>query len=284
MGAHAPIAAMSDATHRVLRWRLAVPPEKGGWVWWIGPLLIGGASGGSPGGAFVLVAAGALLAFCFKQPVTLLTKQLRKTHGQRYLGPPLFWTLLYATALLWIATLLLRMGHGNILALGVMAVPVFAWHVVLVYQRRDRHQQVLDISAAFALALAGPAAYWAAGGGDLAKAMWIWALPAAQSTASIVHMFVRLHQRALHAVPSLDTRLEQGFLPMLVHTAGLGLAVFAWQTGLANGAVVLAMLIPAAEGAWSVYRPQVEHAPKRLGMRQLFVSSAAMLLLALGFL
>jgi len=284
MGVHSHLSIVSGATGSVFRWRLAVPSEKGGWVWWIGPLVVGAAAGGEPGGALLLVGAGALLAFCFKQPITLITRQFRKVPDRRTLGPPLFWAVLYATALAWIAMLLFRMGHPKIVLLGVLAVPVLGWHMALVYRGRDRHQQVLDISAAFALALIGPAAYWASGGGEPAKALWIWALTATQSMASIVHMFLRLKQRAMSATPPLGDRLDQGFLPVVVHAAGLALALFAWQTGVANIAVVLAMLIPAVEGTWSAYRPQVGHPPKRLGMRQLFVSSGAMLLLALGML
>jgi hypothetical protein len=278
----APATARRAFATRFLRWRLAVPPEKGGWVWWIGPLVVGAACAPAPGLALVLVSVAALAAFCFRQPVTLATRQLRKGRDKRDLAPPLFWVAAYGSVLIFLAFSLWSMGYGRILVLGLVALPVFAWHVVLVYRGRDRHQMLLDISAAMALALAGPAAYWAAGGSDPTMVRWVWALPAMQSTASIVHMFVRLKQRALSELPPLRARLTAGGAPMAVHAAGAALAVLAWLAGHAGFAVVFAMAIPGVEGAWSVAKPQIAHAPKRLGMRQLAVSSAAMMFLAVG--
>lgn len=282
----APRAAWSGAAPagagRLLRWRLAVPPEKGGWVWWIGPLAVGAFNAPGPGLALALVAAGALAAFCIRQPATLLIKEMRKAPGARRIAPSLFWASLYAAALALVAAGLAALDHAGVVALSLLALPVFAWHALLVYQRRQRRQMALDLSAAMALALTGPAAYWAGGGASLAAACWIWLLPGAQSAASIVHMFLRLEQRGLDAAPPLGARLRQGAVPMAAHAVGVLLAMSAWSAGYAGPAVALAMLIPAIEGGWSVLRPQVGFTPKRLGMRQLAVSGAAMALLLIG--
>jgi hypothetical protein len=266
---------------RFLRWRLAIPPEKGGWVWWIGPLLVGAFAARAFAPMLLAVAVGAFLAFCIRQPLTLATRQLRRRQEDG-LAPPLAWAAGYALLLALIAGLLWQAGHRGVVALGLLAFPVFLWHLVLVYLRRDRHQLALDLSAAAALALAGPAAYWIAGGDDPATAFWVWALSALQSGASIVHMFLRLDQRQLYMLPSWRTRLRTGTVPMLAHLAAFAAAVLAASLGNASMLVVLGLAIPAVEGAWSIARPPLRPTPKQLGVRQLAVSSAAMLLLALG--
>lgn len=274
-------ATSAPCSARFLRWRLAIPPEKGGWVWWIGPLLVGACAARAFTPMFLAVAVGAFLAFCIRQPLTLATRQLRRRQEDG-LAPPLAWAAGYALLLALIAVLLVQAGHGPVVALGLLALPVFLWYLLLVYLRRDRHQIVLDLSAATALALSGPAAYWTAGGTDPAIAFWVWALPALQSAASIVHMILRLDQRLFHQSPPWRARLRSGIAPMLAHLAALAAAMLAVLLGDASLLAVVALAIPAVEGAWSIARPPLRPTPKQLGMRQLAVSSAVMLLLALG--
>ena len=265
---------------RYLRWRLAIPPEKGGWVWWLGPLLVGALAAPRFTPEMLLVLLGGFAAFCLPQPLTLVTKHLRRGHGE--MRPALVWAALHAAALAGVASMLLRAGHGQVVALGLLAAPVFAWRLALVYHRHDRRQRTLDLAAAGALALTGPAAYLAGGGEHLITAVWIWCLPALQSAASIVHMFLRLEQRVLDTAPPLAARLSGGLGPMLAHLLALGMALAALAAGQVSAAAVFALALPAAEGAHAILRPQVGHTPKQLGMRQLAISTVAMLLLALG--
>jgi hypothetical protein len=69
---------------------------------------------------------------------------------------------------------------------------------------------------------------------------------------------------------------------MAAHLLALVLAAGLWRLGGAPAAVLPAMLLPLLEGGWAVLRPQVGHSPMRIGLRQLVVSAAAMLIMALG--
>lgn len=275
------LPAIRQDENAFCRWRLAVPPEKGGWIWWIGPLILGACAARNVNGMVLVVCAGAFAAFCIRQPLTLLARQLRRGQKDRRVAL-MGWAVVYGTVLAIVASLLWLRGHAPVVGLGLLAVPIFLWHLTLVYIGRDRHQRGLDLSAATALALAGPAAYWAAGGLDPSTAFWVWALPALQSCASIIHMFLRFEERMLHTLPPLRERLKRGRMAMIAHLLVLGAALAAYALGDVSALAVLALAIPAGEGVWSVVDPPTRPTPKELGLRQLFVSSAALFLLALG--
>lgn len=264
------------------RWRLAVPPEKGGWIWWVGPLVVGAMAAPAFSPSQCLVAVGACAGFCLRQPLTVLARQRRRGAARRDSRPALVWVALYSALLLGVATALVTVGHARVILLAGLALPVLAWHLRLTLGGDTRRHWALDLGAAGALALAAPAAYWAGGGSGIPQTLAVWALPAAQSSASIVHMFTRLDQRALRRLPALSERLKAGATPMAAHLLAFALAVGFWQIGGAGWVVLPAMLVPLLEGAWSVLRPQFGHSPMRIGLRQLAVSAAAMLLLSLG--
>lgn len=264
------------------RWRLAVPPEKGGWIWWIGPLAVGMLAAPELRWTQLPVVVGACAAFCILQPLTVLARQRRRGAPPGEARPALVWAALYGATLLAVALALIVSGQTRTVLLGVAALPVLAWHLRRVTTGPARRHGALDLIAAAALALAAPAAYWTGGGAGLFNALAVWALPATQSAASIVHMLTRLEHRVLRRPPTLSGRLAAGALPMAAHALALLLAAALWHTGAARPAAIAAMAIPATEGAWTVIRPQVGHSPMRIGLRQLAVSAAAMILIGIG--
>jgi len=263
-----------------MRWRYAVPPEKGGWIWWLGPLAVGAGAAGAVTPALPALLVGAFAAFCIRQPSVQLLKTIRRGRGDA--APLVFWTVAYSVVLLGSSAYLWSAGLHRVVLLGFAAMPVFAWHLGLVWKGRDRHHLASDLLAAAALSLTGPAAYYAGGGETHAAAFWVWALPASQTSSSIVHMFLRLEWRALRDSPTPAARLRQGMLPVSLHLGAFLLAVAACYGGRSGWPVAAALLIPLIEGGVSVARPQIRATPVRLGMRQLAVSGAAMLLLAAG--
>lgn len=280
MGA-ATFEANTSTRRRYLVWRVAVPPEKGGWVWWLGPLGVGALAAPELRPELLLVVLGGFCAFSLRQPLTLALKQLRRGKGD--FAPVLFWAGMYSVVLALVGAALLGMGYGGVVVLGLLGVPIFGWHLTLVYFGKERHQHLLDLAAAAALALTGPAAYLSCGGTNTQLALWIFVLSALQSCASVIHMFLRLEQRALRAMPPLRLRLRKGLLPVACHLSALAAAMLATHAGVASLLAVAAMSIPLVEGTGSVLHPPVRATPKEVGVRQLVLSVACLLLQGISF-
>ena len=267
----------------LFRKRFAIPPEKGGWIWWIGPLLIGVAAAGQLRPALLAVTLGAFAAFCVRQPLTLWIKSRRLASHAADRGAAMFWIAAYSVVCALVATLLIIDGNARVLLLAIPALPIFAWHFYLVAQANERRQMLRDVLASLALALTGTAAYWSCGGEANATAGLLWLLPGIHSSASVVHMFLRLEQRRWTDPGSLPLRLKLGLIPIAHHAANSAIAIFFYAEGRISIAGVIAFLLCLVEGAWSVSRPQVGHTPKQLGMRQLAVSTAFSFLMCASF-
>lgn len=259
---------------RYFRKRLAIPPEKGGWIWWIGPLVIGVAAAGQVRPALLAVVAGAFAAFCVRQPLTLLVKSYRLASGQGDRGPAGFWVAVYGAVCVLVVIALALDGNARVVELAIPAVPVFVWHFVLVALGSERRQMLRDVLAAMALALAGTAAYWSCGGDNAVTAALVWLLPGLHSSASVVHMFLRLEQRRWDDAGPLARRLRLGVGPFAHHAGNVLVVGACWVTGYVSIIGVAAFVLCLAEGAWAIVFPQVGHTPKQLGMRQLAVSTA----------
>jgi len=265
------------------RRRFAVPPEKGGWIWLAGPLAIGVAAAGALRPALAAVVVGALAAFCIRQPLTLSIKSYRSTTHAGDRQPAAFWVVAYGLACVLAALALAANGNVRVVALAVPAIPVFVWHFALVARGSERRQVLRDVLAAFALAMAGTAAYWSCGGDDDATAALVWLLPGLQSGASVVHMLLRLEQRRWEKAGPLTRRLRVGIGPAVYHSANVAIAALLYTGGYVSFATVAAFAVCLAEGLYAVFVPQVGHTPKRLGMRQLAVSVVFAGLLCTGW-
>jgi len=266
------------------RWRFAVPPEKGAWVWWIGPLIIGvGAARHIPVDFWILLTA-AFAGFMIKQPLTLVVKVLSGRRGAPDWGPGVAWSSAYTMVLVVVSALLAARGHARVLLTGIAGVPLFAWHLWLVSRGEERRQIVVDILAAGVLALTAPAAYLTCGGADPFTPWTLWLLTWLQSSASIVHAFLRLDQRRLKGLPSLDERWRSGIPATLHHIINVVVATALTAAGVAPRWTPLAFVIPLLDGIEGVARPPVGVKPGQIGMRQLAVTSAFVMMMLAAYL
>lgn len=278
-----PSSSQLDTTfRRMWRWYYAVPPEKGAWVWWIGPLIVGVGAARHLTPDLLLLIAAALAGFMIKQPLTLVVKVLSGRRGIPDRGPGIAWTLVYSVVLIVVSVALIAVGHARVLLTGVVGLPLFTWHLWLVAKGDERRQIVVDIAAAGVLALTAPAAYWTCGGGDATVPWVVWTLAWLQSSASIVHAFLRLQQRRLKGTPSRAERWRSGAPSLAHHILNSAIAAILAFAGYAPPLAPVAFVVPLADGIEGVARPPVGAKPGQIGMRQLVVTSlfAALLLAA----
>ena len=267
-------------------WRrhYALPAEHGSWIWLLGPLAMGIAAARRLTPDLVPLALAALAAFLLRQPATVAVKALSGRRAREDLKPALTWlagySLLGALGLGW----LLRAGHGQLLALALPGIPVFAWHLWLVGRRRERGQPGVEIVAAGTLALAAPAAYWTVGG-ESPRVGWIlWLLTWLQAAGSIVYIHMRLQQRGWDRLPSGRQRWRVGARALAYAgfnlLACLLLSGTGWAPSLAPWAFVLALV----ETLQGVVRPALGIPARAIGLRQLGSSALFLLLLGLAYL
>jgi hypothetical protein len=277
-----PTSAYKSFFARLKQWRFIIPPEKGGWVWWLGPFVVGLLAAGQmrPDAALVVIAA--FCGFCVRQPSAIVLKTLRRPHRREDLAPAATWVAIYAIVLAVVA-LALYLRQGNwVLVMGVPCAGILGLHLWLTWLGKERRQTLVDITAAGALALTGPAAYWSSGGEEYATALLAWLLPALQSTASIVHVLLKLDQRRLREAPPWINRWRNGTSALTLHAFNVAVAIGAIAWGAGNGYLAIAFLLTLADGLHAVAYPPVRKTPMAIGMRQLAVSAAAMFLIGLG--
>src|SRR3990172_3106031 len=273
----------ADRTPNIWRKQYALPAEHGSWIWWLGPLFIGLAAGGHPDLDAVLLFLAVLFAFLLRQPSTIIVKAISGRRPKADLVPALFWIIGYGLIAGLAVWALIASGHPQVVLLAIPGVPVFAWHLWLVSRRAERGQMGIELVGAGVLALAAPAGYWVAGGVSERVPWILWSMTWLQAAASIVFIYMRLEQRKLEAVPPVGERWRQGRRALMYHTfnlaAALGLTILGWAPGLVPVAFGL-MLADAVQG---VTRPPIGAKPSAIGLRQLGVSAAFMLLMALGY-
>ncbi|MBI5094724.1 MAG: YwiC-like family protein [Candidatus Hydrogenedentes bacterium] len=280
-----PSSSQLDSTfRRMWRWYYAVPPEKGAWVWWIGPMIVGIGAARHLTPELALLIGAALSGFMIKQPLTLVVKVMSGRRGSPDWGPGIAWTLIYTVVVSAFAAALAMAGHVRVLLTGAVGLPLFAWHLWLVSRGEERRQIVVDIAAAGVLALTAPAAYWTCGGADASVPWVVWVLTWLQSSASIVHAFLRLQQRKLKEAPSLSERWRSGVPSLLHHVLNVAVAIVLAVGGLAPALTAVAFIVPLADGIEGVMRPPVGVKPGRIGMRQLGVTSVFAGLMLIAYL
>ena len=272
------------SSHRIWKKHYALPAEHGAWIWWIGPLLIGAAAGGELRPLFVLLGLTALPAFLLRQPATIAVKALSGRRSRDELRPALIWSAIYAVLTAVGVALLVGAGQGRLLLLAIPGVLIFSWHLWLVSRRQERQRPGVEILGAGALALTAPAAYWVSGGGSDREAWLLWGLTWLQSAASIVNVHLRLEQRHLELMPEMASRLRMGRRSLIYNgfnqLASLALARAGWVPTLVPVAFGITVL-DALEG---ILRPAVGIRPRRIGVRQLLISSAFVLTMVIAYL
>jgi hypothetical protein len=267
----------------LIRKHYALPSEHGSWIWWIGPLIIGAAAGGSRYSHLPLLAAAVLAVFLLRQPTAILVKVVSGRRSRREQLPAVLWMILYSAAGVIFASALVTLGHGRILGLAIPGFIVFAWHLYLISRRAERGQLGIELVGAGVLSLAAPAAYWITGGPDDCLAWILWGMTWLQAAASIVNVYFRLEYRRSSEAPPLMQRWQRGARNLAYHLFNLAVAVvlstvnlLPWLFALGYGL----MLVDALEG---VLRPPVGERPTRIGVRQLISSFVFVVIAALSF-
>jgi hypothetical protein len=266
------------------RKRFAVPPEKGAWVWLLGPMAVGIAAAPVVSGDGLAVLLGSFAAYLLRQPATLAVKSMRRARSAGEMPAIAAWCLVYASIALCSAGWLLYRGHTWVLALAIPGGLLFTRHLWLVSCGDERHRIGMDIAAAGMLALTAPAWLLVHRPEAVAMALVLWFLLWIHASGSVVHMFLRLEQRRWTMAPVFRERMRRGVAPLAHHSVNVALACAAAAAGLAPWLAVAAFGVALAEGIAAVIDPPVGHTPRQLGMRQLAVSSASMALMALGYL
>jgi hypothetical protein len=141
----------------------------------------------------------------------------------------------------------------------------------------------MDLAAAAVLSLTGPGTYWVAGGDQSQTAFTLWLAAALQSSASIVHIFLRLRQRRLPSMPSQGRRWAMAMPSLVHHVLNVVIVIFLVWHGWAHALLVLAMALTLAEGIQAAACPPVGKMPVQVGVRQLIVSTIYFLLAAVAF-
>jgi len=256
----------------------------GAWSWWIGPFLVGlAAAQAVPSDVWILLLT-ALASFLVHQPAMVAVKALSGRAPKADLRPALFWMATYGLiAFLGVLTLFLR-GHTRFIYLAGPGLPVFAWHLLMVRQKAERRQWLVEVLAATTLALWAPAAYWVAGGQDYPEPWFLWVLCAMQSAGAILTVYLRLEQRRWKEAPDLRGRVEAGRTTLLWHAGALFVAsLMAWRH-LAPWLVVPAYALALADAAHVALAPRLHVMPRQIGIRQLVVTSVFVALLMIGYL
>lgn len=258
---------------RSLHRHVALPAEHGAWAFLLLPLVVGLAAGGRWSVVSVYLIVAAVSAFLIRQPITLAIKASSGRRGRDVLPAARFWILVYgAVAALHVTGLVLR-GFGYVLWLAIPGIPVFAWYLMLVSRREERRQWSVEVLAAGALALSAPAAYWIGRGGPEPDGWLLWVLTWAQSSASIVHAYMRLAQRTLDRPPDLRGRWRMGRTALVVTSFHLAAVVVLGVEGVVSGWLFVPYAVQWAETLWGVARPAVGLKPKSIGYRQLAVTA-----------
>ena len=279
-----PMTGLTEFSQRLWRKQLAVPAEHGSWVWLLGPLIIGLAAGGQPGfPSLVLVVAG-LTAFMLRQPLTMVVKALSGRRPRHELAPALVWVGFYALVLLAALSGLVLLGFPELLFLAIPGIPVFIWHLVLIARRDERGQMGVDLVGSGVLALAAPAAFWVSGGGELQTALILWVVTWLQAAGSIVHVFLSLRWRKREQTPGRFDRWREGGRSLLYNSFNLIVVIILAAAGLAPGLLTAAFLLMLADNLITIRYPPLGVNPVRIGLRQLAVSSIAVIVIAVGYL
>lgn len=259
---------------RMFKKHIALPQDHGSWVFLLSPLLIGLFAAGRFTNASLALSLGALMAFLLRQPLSVAVKVWGKRRPASDLPPSLFWIAVYGGILLLSAVGLVWLGYARLLWLGIVAAPVFAWHLWLIRQRQERHQMGAQIVASGVLALAAPAAYWGGGEGYAPQGWLLWLLCWLQAAASIVYAYLRLEQRSWPAVPAaMVDRLRPAWRALLYATFNLGLTLLLGWVGVISPWVWLAYALQWGEVLYGALRPAVAVRPTQIGLRQLLIST-----------
>jgi hypothetical protein len=236
-------------------------------------MIIGYVAGGRWRTVSFYLLVSALAAFLVRQPLTLAVKAYSGRRSRSILPAVWFWIAVYAViGSLHVAGLVFR-GYGYLLYLALPGVPVFGWFLMMVSRREERQQRIMEIAATGALALTAPAAMWVGLGRPDPMGWLLWILTWAQSSASILHAYLRLQQRTLDRVPGAGVRIRLASGALLFTGANLTGVLGAGIAGLVPLWLAVPYAVQWCETIYGAARPAIGFKPVAIGLRQLAVST-----------
>lgn len=265
-----------------LRKHYAVPAEHGAWAMLLGPFAVGVGLAWQLNEMVLWTLMGVLLFFLARQPMLILAKALSGRRSREDVVPALIWLLIYVTLALPPLFALMTSGRAALFWLVVPALPPLAWQLWLVTRRAER-QMTVELAGSGALALAAPAAYFAATGRYDLTALSAWLLCWAQAATAIVYVYLRLEQRHMTSVPERGQQWAMGQRAVLYHAfnfvASVVLAIFDVLPVLTP----LAFTVVLAEALRGTFRPAVGVKPQVIGFSQVAATVVFALLLVIAY-
>ncbi len=245
----------------------ALPNEHGIWALWLSPFLVGWGVAGTNAPATLWTFCAILFAFLARHPLIILVKVRAGRRTRDDLRPALLWTVSYLTVAAFFAVLLVFSGEGSLLILVFPAIMLLAWHLSLVYRKRDRYMPV-ELVGSGILALAAPAAHIASSGTWTVTALLLWLLTWGYAVVSIVYVYLRLEQRQLKDVPERLRKLAMGRTAMQVAAAMLLLVTAGTFAKILPRFAPLPFLVTQLQVIAGTLRPVIGVRPSRIGFTQ----------------
>jgi len=225
---------------------------------------------------------GVLLLFLARQPLLVLVKAQSGRRLREDAVPALIWLLIYGALALLPLLVLVASGRTALFWLAVPALPPLGWQLWLVTRRAERRMAV-ELAGSGALALAAPAAYFAATGRYDATALSAWLLCWAQAAAAIVYIYLRLEQRRMTTVPERPQQWAMGQRAVLYHAFNFVASVVLTVFSILPVLVPLAFAVMLAEALRGTFQPAVGVKPQVLGVFQVVVTVVFVILLVLAY-
>ena len=267
---------------RWLRKHFAIPSEHGAWAMWLGPFVtgLGIAWRFNPSILWALLAM--LLLFLARQPMIILAKAWSGRRSRDDALPALIWLAIYGGLAVIPVALLVESGRSALLWLALPALPALAWQLWLITRRAER-QMTVELAGSGALALAAPAAYYAATGHFDFVALSTWLLCWLQSAAAIVYVYLRLEQRRLLAIPARQPQWAMGRCAVMYHIFNFAASVALSAFRILPPLVPLAFAAMLAEVIHGTFHPAVGVKPQVLGFAQVGATVIFVVLLVLAY-
>ncbi len=257
----------------LFRKHIFLPQDHGSWAFILSPLLVGAFAARAFSLNLLALIIAALSAYLLRQPAAVLVKVYSGRRPRTDLWAARFWFAAYSLILLGALTKIVIAGFGFMLWLTIPAIPIFAWHLWLVSQRKERQQAGVEILATGVLALSAPAALWAGLGRYEPSGWWLWILTWLQSSASIVYAYLRLKQREQAAGWSRSEYWKYGTRALSYTSFNLVFSFLAGLIGKIPLLIAVPFLVQWLETLWGIARPAAGWKPVRIGIRQLIVTT-----------
>ena len=275
-------SAIRHPPSAIFRRHYAIPAEHGAWAMLFGPFAVGLGLAWRLEWAVLWAFLGALLLFLARQPMIILVKAWSGRRSREDVSPALAWLLIYGALGLVPLSILIASDYAALLWLALPALPPLAWQLGLVIGRAER-QMAVELAGSGALALAAPAAYFAATGRFDFIALSAWLLCWFQSAAAIVYVYVRLEQRRLTTMPSRSLQWTMGRRAVLYHAFNFVVSLLLAALRILPLLVPLAFAAMLVEALRGTFRPALGVKPQILGVSQVVAIAVFVILLVLAY-